>query len=347
MVGQEGNSPYWEDFGKIFFMKKVLLVLIVLLFLGLSFFLYANFQKQNQGFISPLGKKEPGPLEKYTFENLTKRQFQGSEIELERVLGEEEKYTAYLFFFESDGKKISGQANLPKGNGPFPVVIMLRGYVDEKIYSTGVGTKKAAGVFAENGFLTLAPDFLGFGFSDTTYSDILEDRFARPVGVLDLLASIKTLDKADPGKVVIWGHSNGGQIALSVLEISQKPIPTTLWAPQTLGFPESVLTYLGELDDLGLKVKTRIDEFLKNYDARNFSIAHYFENIQAPLQVHQGTADEYIETSWTDDFVGKIKAMGKEVTYFKYKGNDHNLSKDWNQVVSRDLEFFKENLPKK
>ncbi|MBI5465234.1 prolyl oligopeptidase family serine peptidase [Candidatus Gottesmanbacteria bacterium] len=327
-------------------MRKVW-VLIVLFFFGLFFLFLTNFQKQDRGFISPLGKKEPGLLEKYTFENLRKREFLGGEIRLERVLSKEGKYTAYLFFFESDGRKISGQANLPKGSGPFPVVVMLRGYVDNKIYSTGMGTKKPAGFFAENGFLTLAPDFLGFGESDDTYSDILEDRFARPVTVLELLASIKTLKQADSSKVVIWGHSNGGQIALSVLEISQKSIPTTLWAPVTKGFPESVLTYMSQLDDLGVKVKQRIDDFVKDYDPKKFSIDNYFQDIKAPLQIHQGTGDEYIEVGWTNDFVNKLKSLAKDVTYYTYKGDDHNLRINWDTVVARDLEFFQKNLTKK
>lgn len=321
-------------------MKKIITLIILFVFGALFYF----FTKEDKGFVSPLGKKEPGPLEKYSFETLRKREFLGGEIKLEWVLKEEEKYTSYLFFFESEGRKISGQANLPKGSGPFLVVVMLRGYVDDKIYTTGMGTKKAAGVFAENGFITLAPDFLGFGGSDDTYPDILEDRFVRPIIVLDLLASIKTLEKADPEKIVIWGHSNGGQIALSVLEISQKPIPTTLWAPVTKGFPESVLTYMGQMDDLGLKVKKRIDQFLLDYDPAKFSITSYFSDIKAPLQAHQGTGDEYIESEWTEEFVNKMESLGKDITYYKYKGDDHNLRINWDTVVSRDLEFFREQL---
>lgn len=328
-------------------MKKLIFLPILFLFVTAGFvYSQTTSAKKNLPVVSPLSDKpkEPGLLEKYAFENLQKRLFIGSQIEIGRVLEKKEKYTSYVFFYQSDGKKISGQLNLPKGEGKFPVVLMLRGYVDDKIYTTGMGTKKPAAFFAENGFITLAPDFLGFGYSDTTYPDILEDRFYRPVAVLDLFASVKTLNQAKADKIFLWGHSNGGQIAISVLEISQKMIPTVLWAPVTKGFPESVTTYMDQLDDLGLKVKQRLDFFVKDYNPQKFSTTTYLADIKAPIQVHQGTGDEYIEVGWTEDFVQRLKNLGKPVTYFTYQGDNHNLSINWDQVTARDLEFFKKNL---
>jgi len=342
-------------------MKKHLLLAIGIV-LGLAIVLILIAENRQPGLISPLvpTSLKPKPLEKYSFENLRKREYPGGEIKLEKVIKEEPSYTSWLFSFQSDGKRVTGMANLPATRSPkgevWPVIIMLRGYADEEIYFTGLGTRKAADFFAENGFLTLAPDFLGFGESDWASADILEARFYRPVEVLNLLASIKTLPQArqnsqgdlggqaDSEKVAIWAHSNGGQIALSVLEIIQKPIPTTLWAPVTQGFPQSVLQYMGELDDQGKKVKAAIEEFLRLYDPELFSIDNYFADIQAPLQVHQGTADEYIQSEWTDEFVKTMEFLGKKVTYSKYSGNDHNFQQSWDLVVSRDLQFFQKNL---
>ena len=226
-----------------------------LLFAGFGLavlFLVFGQQKSFSEILDPLvRKKEPtksGPLIKYYFENLRKRDFWGSEIKLEKVIKEEESYTSWLFSYQSDGKRVTGMANLPEGEGPFPVIIMFRGYADKEIYFTGLGTRKSAGVFAENGFLTLAPDFLGFGGSDWPSGDVLQARFEKPITVLDLLASLASLARADPKKVFFWAHSNGGQIALSVLEISGREIPTVLWAPVTKGFPQAVLDYMLEAE---------------------------------------------------------------------------------------------------
>jgi len=318
------------------------LPLVVVVILAL-----VSFRQPTGGLISPLGKTEEKEriYDRYSFEALAGQDFSGTVIKQERVIKEEEGFTSWLFSYLVEGKKVSGMLNLPVGGGPFPVVVMLRGYADEEIYFTGLGTRKAAGVFAQNGFVTLAPDFLGFGESDQASGDILEVRFHKPVEVLALLAGLSSLPQADLAKVFLWGHSNGGQIALSVLEISANDYPTSLWAPVTKGFPESVLTYIQDPSvaesEGGRKVMAAIESFLADYDPAKYSVDNYWGRIKAPLQVQQGLADELVEVGWSDDFVKRMEAEGARVKYYRYPGNDHNLSRDWETVVERDLAFFK------
>ena len=47
---------------------------------------------------------------------------------------------------------------------------------------------------------------------------------------------------------------------------------------------------------------------------------------------------------WTNEFVGKMRAQGLDITYYTYPRNNHNLSRDWDTVIARDLEFLKNNL---
>ena len=332
---------------------KLVLFVIVLLFFGFLVFRLFHLAP-SVSIVSPLGSKSGGLLSQYSFENLRQRSYEANPIIIDKILKKGINFTSHLFFYESDGKKISGLLNIPTAPLPtdgFPVVVLLRGYVDQEIYYTGLGTQKAGEYFAGQGYLTLAPDFIGYGSSDPQLSaDILEDRFEKPVEVLNLLASIPSLRAngcergnlcVNSDRIFLWGHSNGGQIAISVLEISKKQYPTVLWAPVTKGFPDSVLGYMKVMDDQGLKVKTRIDKFLQDYEAENYSIDNYFENLQAPLQIHQGTGDEYIEEKWTDNFVERLKKIGKSVEYYKYPGADHNLSGSaWQTAVSRSLDFY-------
>ena len=78
---------------------------------------------------------------------------------------------------------------------------MLRGYADKEIYQPGIGTKKAATVYADNGFITLAPDFLGYGTSGPEPENEIEARLIKPATVLQLLASISNLSMADPENI--------------------------------------------------------------------------------------------------------------------------------------------------
>lgn len=321
----------------------------------LGFYFFApNLPAQFQTQLTPgVLDNTPRVYEAYSFESLRTRQYPGSEIKLEKIIAKKGKYTSWLFSFLSDGQRVTGMANLPEGKGSFPVIVMLRGHVDDEVYFTGAGTHKAAGVLAQNGFVTLAPDFLGFGGSDSSSADILEARFTRPVTVLNLLAAIEKFPRlttapgaviVDPKRVGLWAHSNGGQIALSVLEISRQPWPTTLWAPVTKGFPESILAFMGEMDDQGRLVKKVLDDFLADYQPELYSIDHYFGDISAPLQLHQGGQDNLVPASWSQDFVKTMASLGKKVDYYYYPRADHNLKQNWDQVVARDISFFKTNL---
>jgi dipeptidyl aminopeptidase/acylaminoacyl peptidase len=148
-------------------------------------------------------------------------------------------------------------------------------------------------------------------------------------------------------KIAIWGHSNGGQIALSVLEISGKNYPTSLWAPVSKPFPYSILYYTDESDDHGKALRKLIAGFDALYDSDEFSIHNYYDWINAPIQIHQGTIDEPVPLKWSQELEKNLKDKGKEVNLYVYPGADHNLAggeNAWNLAVERSLEWFKINL---
>lgn len=298
--------------------------------------------------ISPLSSSEPQiqekPLTKYAFARLRERGSQAGKIQLEETLKEERRFTVHLFSYTSEGRKITGLAHLPSGEKKFPVVVMIRGYIDKEDYQTGMGTSRAGEFFAKQGFLTLAPDFLGYGQSDMPPDDVWEERFLKPVAVLDLLASLTTLPQADPDKICLWGHSNGGMVALSVLAISQEKYPTALWAPVSAFFPYDVLYFIDEFGDKGKALRYSLAEFEKEYNVDQYSFDEYLSDLQGPLLLHQGTADEWVPVAWSDSLNTKLEELGKEITYYRYPGADHNLAGAWETVVRRDIAFFQREL---
>ena len=241
--------------------------------------------RQGGTILNPLGGKEVVqkelPYAKYSFENLAKRGGVASRIE---VVGNK-------FYYQSEGRRISGEINLPfdYAQGLRPVVVMARGYVDKEIYKTGMGTHNAAVVYAKAGYITLAPDFSGYGESDPEDSNALGARLVKPAEILDLLASLGSLPQADLSQVYLWGHSNGGQIMLSVAEIlGMKPLQgvtlrgLTLWAPVSKPFPYNILFYTDEASDSGKWLRGEVANFEKDYDVFNYSIDRYLDQISVP-----------------------------------------------------------------
>lgn len=321
-------------------MKFLVVFLLGVLFALVSLFIYDAVTFRS---LSPLGIEEAGvlkPLEQYELLTLAQREAKITKITLENVIASQDKFTSYLFSFTTDGKKVTGLLNIPKGAGPFPVIVQFRGYVDRERYATGEGTKRSGEVYAQNGFITIAPDFLGYGGSDQPSSRPLEDRFETYTTALDLLASISTLAQANKDRIALWGHSNGGHIALTVLAITGKSYPTTLWAPVSKPFPYSVLYFTDEFPDGGKYLRGELARFEGLYGVDAFTFRTYLDRISAAILLHQGTADDAVPVAWSDEFVETMKAKKKNITYYRYPGADHNMLGSWSTVIERDLSFF-------
>jgi dipeptidyl aminopeptidase/acylaminoacyl peptidase len=304
----------------------------------------------------------PTPLSVYTFEHLQTATFSAVSIRLGRVIQESDDSVAQMFYFtfppnpsSPDTRTVSGLANIPKKAGEYPVIVMLRGYVPPGKFVSGTGTQPSAAVFVRNGYITLAPDFLGFGESDPKALDQFESRFQTYTTTLTLLQSLPRFKEsltasysgqinADTTKIGLWGHSNGGHIALSTLAISGAAYPTVLWAPVSKSFPYSNLVYTDEDDDQGKEYRKDLAVFETAYDTDLFSPPRYFDWITASLQIHQGTNDIEVPYWWSDELVGILKEKAISVDYHKYPGADHNLRPAWNEVVDKSLEFYRLSL---
>ncbi len=349
-------------------MKRIfLIILIILVIVGGYFYVNRDIPMVlTEIRMASLDKetsknKNTGFFAQYNFENLRKRDYKVSKItkigkalmvdEARKALvkrgdlaGKTFDFETQAIQFESNGKKISGMMNIPatlKSN-KLPAIIMLRGFAENNGYYIGSGSWRAADELARNGYITVSLDFLGFGLSDYESTDILEARFEKPINVIELIESVKAMDIVDSEKIGIWSHSNGGQIAISVLEITGKNYPTVLWAPMTNPFPKSILEMVDDTSESSLKVKKKIEDFEKEYDSKLYSIDNFYSWINAPILIHQGTEDVWCKVEWQQDLQKKLKALGKDVKLDIRKGNDHNLKQSWNEVMKMDVEFFNE-----
>jgi len=341
-------------------MKKCLFFILLIL---ISIFVYYYFFNRQKQLINPLVKQPERPLSAYTLTNLKKTTFAGSSINLGKKINETDDSIRQLFYFsvpqkpgEKPNLKVSGVITLPKKAGSYPVIVMLRGYIPDESYQPGSGTQHAAEIFAKNGFITLAPDFLGYGESASPSVDPLEARFQTYTTALTLLSSISNLNSgleasyagrttADLKKIGLWGHSNGGQIVLTALAVSGVDYPTVLWAPVSKSFPYSILYYTDEFDDQGKALRKVVADFEKDYEAADFSFTNYLNLIKAPIQIHQGTADQEVPFWWSEEFVADLKKNNINIKYLTYPGADHNMLPDqWSNVVNNTVISYKEHF---
>lgn len=264
-------------------------------------------------------------------EQLRQREYKGGEIKIEETLAHNNSYTSYIFSYPSDNLKIYGMMNIPEGNGPFPVVILNHGYYNPSSFNSGDGTRTMADILATNGYITIASDYRGHGQSEDDQQQRRgghRSEFA--IDILNLIPSINSMQKADPNRIGMWGHSMGGEVSLRTAESTDKLKAIVLWAPTSANASDNSNFYGGRHDTKTI-----------NPNNDGISPINYLKYISAPISLHQGLVDVEVKPEWSKELNDALKKEGKTVEYFEYEGQDHNFRNlGWDLISERTIAFY-------
>lgn len=307
--------------------KKTLLVVaaLPLLFLAILFAENETSKKQQDYSDNKEITNERTTLEQNSLiDNFRQKTFSGGKITTERTLSTNGNFTSYLISYPSDDLKIYGIMNIPKGNGPFPVVLLNHGYYNPSTFQSGDGTRSMAEILATNGYVTLASDYRGHGQSEG------EGGGHRPeyaIDVLYLAASAKTVPQADTKRMGMWGHSMGGETSLRAVEINPNIKALVLWAPTT-----------NRASHANSSFRT---PNTPTPSEQNAAPLDFLEYIETPISLHQGLSDTEVDPNSSKELNNSLRDLGKNIEYFEYDGQDHNFQNlGWDLISKRTVDFF-------
>ena len=296
-------------------------------------------------------------LAPYTIEGLRARTYPGGQIEVVQVVEGFDTFTRYLVQYPSDGLTIQASMQVPRGIGPFPVIILNHGYVQRSQYFPGAGTYAAADYFAEHGYVTIAPDYRSWGHSDSGVSIF---HAGLVIDVMNLISSLDSLEFVDPERVGMWGHSMGGGITTKILTIDTRIKAAVLYASNSSNDADLIAEFgiacipgrrlRGQPCNAGEVVPRDIpDDLLEAYLAATededtlYYIAsyNYLNLINTPIQIHIGTADDTTPPWWSVSLNQALQEAGKTVDFYSYEGQGHLfVGDDWDTFLLRNLLFF-------
>jgi dipeptidyl aminopeptidase/acylaminoacyl peptidase len=277
---------------------------------------------------------------------LADRPFGGGELILLEQLDQTPDYTRFLISYPSDGLIISGFVDIPQGDGPFPVVLVLHGYVDPVGYLVETYTSPYASAFAQAGFIAIHPNYRNYPPSDSG-SNLFRTGYA--IDVLNLITIVHetagqqgSLPQADGENVFLWGHSMGGGIAQRVIAVGADVNGAVLYGSMSgderQNF-EHILNVLSD-GDRGFPELGFSDDALQR-----ISPIYHYERISVPVSIHHGNIDDVVPLEWSEDLCTRLQELGKEVECFTYRNMPHNfygLNND--DFMQRSIDFFQRNM---
>jgi dipeptidyl aminopeptidase/acylaminoacyl peptidase len=263
----------------------------------------------------------PAPLPPYAIEALRSRVRVPGTISVGAALPAGPGYTKHTITWPSANAQMTGVLAAPTGPGPFPVVIVNHGYVPVGQYYTGQDSSKYADPLAAAGFLTLSPNYPGYSGSGPGTPGV-PAIVAEAISDMDLISALPSLSQADPTRVAVAGHSNGGGVSLILLAADSRVRAAVLYAPVSSDMADNARKWWVNSPGStgGLPGPDQAPEAYRLMSPR----AH-LPPATPPTLVMQGTNDEDIPAEWTSATVSAMQSAGVHVQFVSFPGAMHNF----------------------
>ncbi len=296
---------------------------------------------------SPTVTPASDPYAGLTIAGLAGRSYGGGQIVDLGILSIDSSFTRHLISYPSEGLTINGFADIPNGVGPFPVVLVLHGYVDTAGYQVETYTAGYAAAFASAGYIAIHPNYRNYPPSDSGPNEF---RVGYAVDVLNLISQVNAqatqpglLQAANPDAVFLWGHSMGGGIALRVITVGADVQGAVVYGSMS-GDERRNFERIRDVFSDG----ERGNEELTVPDAtlQLISPINFYERIQVPVSIHHGDIDDVVPLTWSQELCSLLQSLSKSVECFTYHNMPHTFYGDNDDLlIRRSIEFFQRHAP--
>jgi dipeptidyl aminopeptidase/acylaminoacyl peptidase len=282
---------------------------------------------------------------------LFRARYDGRALALRRTIARTDAYTSYSVTYRSNGLRVSGKLDVPRGRGPFPALVLAHGYIDPDVYVNGQGMRREQDWLARAGYVVLHTDYRNHAGSA---DDPLAERRLRLGYTTDVVNAVHALRRTtkvpiDDDRVGLVGRSMGGGVVYNVL-VAQPGLvdAAVVFAPVSSRTADNFNRWTrrdpgrSELSDAILR---RYGEPRSNPRFwREVSPRGYFDRVTEPVMIHHGTADDTCPIRWSRATLRAMRAAGVDARMHAYPGEQHAFLADWPLAMRRTTRFLDRRL---
>lgn len=273
---------------------------------------------------------------------------------IERTLEPGANYDRYIASYLSEGNKLFALLTMPRGEKPvsgWPVILFNHGYIPPKKYRTTERYETYVDAFARNGYIVFRPDYRGHGDSEgEPVSAYLHPGYV--IDVLNATAAMKNFADADPNRIGMWGHSQGGFITLRAMVVDAAIRAGVIWAGAVASYPDMLEIWTQPQyiqphsipQGLGRWRQEMFNEHGTPAENPGFwqsiSANSYLTDLSGPVQIHHGDRDADVPVEFSRILETQIRDAGGTVEYYEWAGADHNISQSFSAAMQHTLDFF-------
>jgi dipeptidyl aminopeptidase/acylaminoacyl peptidase len=300
---------------------------------------------------SPTPTRTAEPPDPVSVPALFTARYDGRGLALRRTLARTDAYTSYSVTYRSNGLRVSGKLDVPRGKGPFPAVVLAHGYIDPAVYVNGQGMRREQDWLARAGYAVLHTDYRNHAFSADDPTAERRMRLGYTTDVVNAVHALRRTTKVavDDERVGLVGRSMGGGVVYNVL-VAQPGLvdAAVVFAPVSSRTADNFDRWIR--DDPGRGALS--DYLLRRHGEprdnprfwREVSPRPYFARITEPVLIHHGAVDATCPLRWSRATLRAMKRAGVDARLDVYPGEDHAFIARWPQSMRRTTAFLRANL---
>jgi dienelactone hydrolase len=284
---------------------------------------------------------------------LRQQKYPGSDIEIEQKLKPGPNYFQFIASYRSEGLKQYALLTVPSGKRPetgWPTIVFNHGYVAPGEYKTTDRYVAYVDALARAGFVVFKPDYRGHGQSEGSAPGPYKSQ-AYTIDVLNAVSSLKRFAEVDPERIGMWGHSMGGWITLRTMVTSSDIKAGVIWGGVVAGYEE--LVWAGRPGDRlsADSLYAARSNGMSLYTAhplppgnpalwQDLSANYFLEDLAGPVQLHHAQGDPIVPVEFSELLHDQGMAAGMPISLHKYRGDDHNIRRHFEEAMRSTITFF-------